>query len=151
MTLAISHRDGDQHVLDLVREVRPPFNPDSVVEESCQLVRPYRLSSLYGDRYGAGWVLERFQHHGITYLPAEKTKSDIYKELLPLLNNSRYCELLDNQRLVVQLLSLERRTGRGTGRDSIDHPPNAYDDIANAVAGALTLPSLNYLEAWGRW
>ena len=40
--------------------------------------------------------------------------------------------------LTAQLCSLERRTARG-GRDSIDHPPRARDDVANAVAGALTV------------
>jgi hypothetical protein len=42
--------------------------------------------------------------------------------------------LLDDQRLVTQLSSLERRTAR-SGRDSIDHPPGAHDDVANCVAG----------------
>jgi hypothetical protein len=56
--------------------------------------------------------------------------------LLPLLN-SRRCELLDNTRLVTQLVNLERRTSRG-GRDSIDHSPGAHDDLANCVAGVLT-------------
>lgn len=37
---------------------------------------------------------------------------------------------------VTQLCSLERRIARG-GRDSIDHPTNAQDDVANAVAGAI--------------
>jgi hypothetical protein len=60
----------------------------------------------------------------------------LYQGLLPLLN-SRRCELLDHPKLVNQLVNLERRTSRG-GRDSIDHPSNAHDDIANAVAGALT-------------
>src|SRR5262249_4903704 len=36
--------------------------------------------------------------------------------------------------LLTQLVGLERRTARG-GRDSIDHPPGAHDDLANAVAG----------------
>jgi hypothetical protein len=48
------------------------------------------------------------------------------------------CELLDHVRLAAQLTSLERKTARG-GRDSIDHAPNAHDDVANAVAGALVL------------
>ena len=26
---------------------------------------------------------------------------------------------------------------RAAGRDSIDHPPDAHDDVANAAAGAL--------------
>jgi hypothetical protein len=38
--------------------------------------------------------------------------------------------------MIGQLVSLERRTARG-GRDSIDHPPGAHDDVANAAAGVL--------------
>jgi hypothetical protein len=52
--------------------------------------------------------------------------------------NAHRCSLLDNRRLVLQLCSLERRVGRG-GRDSIDHPVGAHDDVANAAAGALLL------------
>ena len=37
-----------------------------------------------------------------------------------------------------QLVSLERRTARG-GKDSIDHPRGAHDDVANAVAGAVVI------------
>jgi hypothetical protein len=55
--------------------------------------------------------------------------------LLPLINSGAV-DLLDNERLIHQLIMLERRTSRG-GKDSIDHAPGAHDDIANAVAGAL--------------
>ncbi len=70
-------------------------------------------------------------------VPSAKPKADIYRELLPLLNAHR-CALLDHQRLVSQLVGLERRTAR-SGHDSIDHAPGGHDDIANAVAGALLL------------
>ena len=88
-----------------------------------------------GDRYGGEWPRERFFQHSITYRVAEKTRSDIYCELLPELN-SKSVALLDNQRLIAQLVGLERRTARG-GKDMIDHAPGAHDDLANAVAGAL--------------
>ena len=52
--------------------------------------------------------------------------------------NSGNVEQLDDKRLLSQLLSLERRTSWG-GRDSIDHPPNAHDDLANCAVGALLL------------
>ena len=78
---------------------------------------------------------EQFEHLGIRYLVSERTKSEIYRELLPLLN-SRKVELLDLPLLAVQLGGLERRTARG-GRDSIDHAPGAHDDVVNAAAGAL--------------
>ena len=50
--------------------------------------------------------------------------------------NSQRVELLDLPKLKTQLVALERRTGRA-GKDSIDHPPGARDDIANACAGVL--------------
>ena len=95
----------------------------------------YRVNTVHGDRYGGEWPAERFQSHGIIYKAAEQTKSDLYRDLLPLVNAARV-ELLDMPRLHAQLLGLERRTARG-GRDSIDHAPGAHDDLANAVAGAL--------------
>jgi hypothetical protein len=138
MTLAIAHRDkfGDA-ILDCIREVRPPFSPESVVDEFCTVLKQYRLTRVCGDRYAGEWAREPFRKRGIAYEPSEKPKSDIYRDMLPLLN-SRKVQLLDDRRLISQLHGLERRTARG-GRDSIDHGPGAHDDIANAVAGALVL------------
>lgn len=139
MTLAIGHRERDGlAVLDAVREVRPPFSPESVVVEFCTLLKSYGLSRATGDRYGGEWPREQFRKHGVTYEPADKSKSEFYVELLPLVNGKR-CALLDHPKLAAQLIGLERRTGRGTGRDSIDHAPGAHDDVANAVAGVLVL------------
>ena len=135
MTIAIAHREADLGVLDAVREVRPPFSPESVVQEFAALLKSYDLASVQGDRYGGEWPRERFWQHGISYDPTDKPKSDLYREMLPLLNSGKL-ELLDLPRLRTQLIGLERRTARG-GRDSIDHPPGAHDDIANAAAGAL--------------
>jgi hypothetical protein len=53
--------------------------------------------------------------------------------MLPSIN-SAFIELLDKARLFNQMVSLERRTARG-GRDSIDHPPQGHDDLANVLAG----------------
>jgi hypothetical protein len=76
-----------------------------------------------------------FREHGIAFEQSARPKSDIYGDLLPLLNAGRV-ELLDNLRLAAQLVGLERRTAR-SGRDSIDHAPGGHDDLANAVAGVL--------------
>jgi hypothetical protein len=136
MTLAIAHRDDDRGVLDAVRERRPPFSPDDVVSDFAALLRAYGITEVHGDRYAGEWPRERFRVHGIEYVPAEKPKSDIYRDLLPILNAHR-AGLLDSPRLVTQLCGLERRTARG-GKDSIDHSPGSHDDLANAVAGAIT-------------
>jgi hypothetical protein len=53
--------------------------------------------------------------------------------------NSRAIDLLDNSRLTAQLVSLERATHRGGGRDTIDHPRGSHDDLINAAAGSLVM------------
>ncbi len=136
MTLAIAHKEGDRAILDVIREVKPPFSPESVVGEFATLLKTYRIGTVIGDRYAGLWPRERFQVHAITYSAAAKPKSDLYRDFLPAVNGRRV-ELLDHPKLIAQLCSLERRTWRG-GRDSIDHPPNQHDDIVNACAGALT-------------
>jgi hypothetical protein len=136
MTLAIAHRQADRAVLDVIREVRPPFSPESVVREFSNVLKLYGQSRVTGDRYAGEWPREQFMRFGIRYVPAEKSKSDLYLDLLPAIN-SRLLDLLDHDRLLAQLVGLERKTGRG--KDVIDHPKHANDDVANAAAGALNL------------
>jgi hypothetical protein len=141
MTLAIVHAEDHTFVLDVVREARAPFSPEAVVLDFTSVLNAYGITMVVGDRYGGEWPREQFRKLGIEYTVSEIPKSDIYRELLPLLNSGRV-ELLDDRRLLAQLAGLERRTGRG-GRDSIDHAPGAHDDLANAAAGALTLTALS--------
>jgi hypothetical protein len=82
-------------------------------------------------------VEQAFEKLGVEYRPAERSKSDLYLDFLPLVNAGR-AEVLDVPRLATQLLGLERRTSRG-GRDSIDHAPGGHDDVANAAPGALVM------------
>jgi hypothetical protein len=114
-----------------------PFQPETVVIDFCETLAAYSISTVTGDRYAGLWPTEQFAKRGIAYVPSERVKSDIYRDMLPILN-SRRCQLLDIKRLISQFHSLERRTARG-GRDSIDHPPGLHDDIANSVAGSLVL------------
>ena len=137
MTLAIAHHDDGVAVLDCVREVRAPFQPEAVVEDFCATLAAYGVAKVTGDRYAGEWPREQFKKRNVDYVPSERAKSDIYRDALPLLN-SRKCQLLDIRRLISQLHGLERRTARG-GKDSIDHGPGQHDDVANAVAGAIVL------------
>jgi hypothetical protein len=139
MTLAIAHKEGNTCILDGVREVPAPFSPEAAVAEFSDLLKRYRVVRVTGDRYGGEWPPEAFRKCGIVYEPSLKTKSQLYIDLLPLVN-SRACDLLDHDKAVLQLIGLERRTSRG-GRDSIDHGPGGHDDVANAVAGAISLAS----------
>ncbi len=133
MTLAIGHSETDRAVVDAMRERKPPFSPEAVVEEYAALIKSYGLSEVTGDRYAGEWPREAFRRHGIAYKLADQTRSQLYQDMLPLLN-SRRLSLLDSAVLVAQICGLERRVARG-GRESIDHPPKGHDDLANAVAG----------------
>lgn len=145
--LAIAHREEDRVILDCVREWRAPFNPSVPVKESAALLETYGVTYVTGDRYAGAWPHERYADHGIGYEVSERDKSDLYRDLLPLIN-TREAELLENQRLTQQLLGLDRRTAQ-RGRDTIafmrrhsrseDGHSSAHDDVANAVAGALVL------------
>ena len=113
----------------------PPFSPEAVIEEFAKLLRSYRITSIRGDRYAGEFPREQFRKHGINYEPAERTKSELYGDLVPTINSGAV-DLLDHPKLISQLIGLERRARSG-GRDQIDHAPGGHDDIANAVAGAV--------------
>ncbi len=134
-TLAIAHHEGKTAILDCVRERQPPFSPEAVIQEYAGLLKQYRITQVFGDRYAGEFPREQFRKHGVNFEPAERSKSELYGDLVAVIN-SRGCDLLDNNRLVGQLIGLERRV-RTAGRDLIDHAPGGHDDLANAVAGAL--------------
>ena len=68
---------------------------------------------------------------------------------LPLINSGAVA-LLDNERMMLQLVSLERTTT--SVRDRVDHPKGMHDDLANAAAGALVMASqgsgYSFQQAW---
>src|SRR3974377_162786 len=133
-TLAVGHKDIATKVMvvDVIREVKPPFSPEAVCAEFAQLLKAYGISKGVGDRYAGEWPKEQFGKFGIRYEQSAKPKSDLYIDLLAAIN-SRRVALLDHGKLITQLCSLERRVAR-SGRDSIDHAPGAHDDLANRVA-----------------
>ena len=137
MTMAIGHREGDTAILDLIREVKPKFNPEAVVAEFADACRAYRVSTIRGDRYAAEWTQSAFRKAGIHYKEISESKSELYTGILPAINAGAV-RLLDSKTLINQLCSLERRTVRGGRRvDQVDHPKGAHDDVANAAAGVL--------------
>lgn len=135
--VAIAHRDGSCLVIDCVRAWQPPFNPTSVVAEAASLLKRYRCHTVTGDRYGGEWPREAFRHEGISYTVADRDRSALYMELLPVVNAGNV-ELLDDAKLLRELRALERRSGTA-GRDRVDHRPGDHDDRANCVAGVVAL------------
>ena len=108
-----------------------------MTKEFSDFLKSYGISGVFGDNYGGEWPKAEFAKNGINYELSELHKSELYLNLIPVLC-SRKVELLDNEKLKNELRRLERRRGR-SGRDTIDHPPRGSDDVANAVAGVVSL------------
>ena len=134
-SMAIAHAEGDHVVIDLVRERHG--SPAAIAAEFSEVLKAYGIATVSGDRYAGRWPRDEFQKHGITYQPSEQDRSALYLEFLARISSGQV-ELPPLVKLHRQLCALERRTGR-SGRDMIDHPPGGHDDLANAVAGAVTL------------
>jgi hypothetical protein len=137
MTAAVAHLDGAKVVVDRVWRYAPPFSPAAVAAELASELRAYQIGSVSGDRFAAQWCAERFQAHGLTYLPSPLTKSQIYLAFAPMVLSEEVA-LPDHPRLIAELTALERRPSR-VGRDAVDHAPRGHDDLANACAGAAVL------------
>ncbi|MHC1769014.1 MAG: hypothetical protein AB9869_32810 [Verrucomicrobiia bacterium] len=134
--LVIAHKENGKLVQDCARVWTAPYNPFAVVADMAATLRRFRLSRVVGDAYAGEWPVAAFQQHGVKYRLAERSKNELYAELLPLLCGGRhFIELLDNPLQTNQLASLERRARTG-GNDVIDHPRNGHDDVANALAVA---------------
>jgi hypothetical protein len=138
--IAISHKDGDQIVIDAVREVIPPFSAAEVVTNiAVPLCKQYGgITKVWGDNFAGEFAKEPFRNAGIFYELHKQHKSELYRDpMLPLIN-SRKITLPRIDRLINQACTLERSTKRN-GRDEITHPPHGHDDLINAAAGAAAV------------
>jgi hypothetical protein len=137
--VAVTHADGGRIILDGVWEWRAPFDPDVVTEALVTELRRYHITRVISDRYAGDWVASRLRaHEGMRLAFSSLSKSELYANAIPLFTaGAKRVELPDAPRLVKQLLSLERRTGRTTGQELIGPPEGTLDDVANAACGAL--------------
>ena len=132
-TLCIGHKEGESFVADVVRGTRAPFDPVEVTRSYATLLKDYRLSKAFGDNYSAEWAVSAFKECGIRYERADKNKSALYLEALPLFMRGAI-RIPDLPVLTRELRLLERQTHR-SGRDTIDHGRHGMDDFVNALCG----------------
>jgi hypothetical protein len=140
--LAVSASDGAGHPIAHVLEVhecRAPFNPAQVVDELGASCAELGIRQVHGDSFALGWLAAMLRGVGLEYRVSPLTKSQLYLELLVLINAGRV-SLPNDPRLLRQLMGLIRRP-TGSGRESVDHAARAgaRDDVANAAAGAAVL------------
>jgi hypothetical protein len=137
-SLAIGHKTEDKKVVtDCIRRYRPPHNPYQVIGWMVEELRRFGIRQVTGDNYAAEFVKQAFESKGVRYEKSELPKSQLYLEFLPRICSGQV-ELLDDEFLVNQLASLERRTRSG-GKDIVDHPSGGHDDISNVVSGVCSV------------
>ncbi|MGP9831142.1 hypothetical protein [Marinobacter sp. NSM] len=143
-TLAIAFTDGERVITAGVWAERG--NPAEITAKYAKILKQYRISTIHGDRYAADWPVQEFAKHRITMKPSELNRSELYLELLPMLQTGTV-DLPPDEKTLTQFSLLERRTGR-SGKDSVDHGPQGHDDRANAVAGAARMAKRASANDW---
>jgi hypothetical protein len=144
-TMSIAHREMHNGVVrvvvtDYLYASHNP-NPDQVVEEIAAILKQYRVTTIIGDSYAKQWVVVAFRKCGIDYRKSALDRSEIYLNFKPLVLAHQVL-LIDDPKATAEFVGLVRRTYPG-GKDKIDHETNAHDDLANAIAGAAVLASLD--------
>jgi hypothetical protein len=79
MTIAIARRERDLVIVDVVREIVAPFDPESATKEFVKLLHSYGLNRVTGDRYAGEWVRQSFEKLRVTYSLSELPKSGLTK------------------------------------------------------------------------
>jgi hypothetical protein len=137
-TCGIAHAERDLVFDDAALEIRAPFDTADAVVRVAAFLRSYKLNETMGDDYAKGFAIAAFRQNNIRVLerPPETDRSALYLSLLPRLISGQV-RLRDDERAVLQLAELERRTMPG-GHDKVNHPNRAghHDDLANSIAGA---------------
>jgi hypothetical protein len=137
-TICIGHKDtSGRFICDLLQGKEPPFDPAVVTRECAALASEYKCTKIIGDAYSADWVVSSYRECHVTYECAEKNKSELYLEGLPVFSRG-LVSLPEHRRLGRELRLLERHVSRA-GRDRVDHGRGGSDDYANALFGALNL------------
>ena len=139
--------DASIYFIDVLVERKPPFDPAATLEELSMVLKEYRITTVYGDRFAGSFPKEAFSKSGIKFVTTDQSKSNIYQAALPLLTSGKV-ELLDKPRLRNQMINLERKSTTG-GRVAIDHARSGHDDTANAVAGCIVHLSLKGVKTHG--
>ena len=61
--MAVAHCEGDQVLLDCVRERKPRFVPTAVVAEFAEVLSRYGVHEVFGDRVGGGFHADEWSPH----------------------------------------------------------------------------------------
>jgi hypothetical protein len=149
--IAIAHRETKDKriIVDLIRGTRGRHDPIEITRSYAELLREYRVRSIKGDRYGAGWVKSVWSKAGVRFISSDLPKSQIYLECQPIF--ARGLASLPNHAVLLRELRLLELTRHRNGKDSVDHPRGGHDDHINAAAGAIDSVCRNLGVDYSSW
>jgi len=134
--IALGRLEGEKIIIDVIRSRAPKFNPEDVTREYCDLLKSYGIGQVVGDKFSGDFASNCFAKFGISYVRAEKTKSECYLEAEGIFNTARV-GLPNRETTISQLKALVRKVRSG-GRDSVDtDSAQGHEDEANVVAGLI--------------
>jgi hypothetical protein len=64
MPLSIGHREKEMTIIDVVREIPAPFDPEGATEEFANGLKADGLQNVTGDRYAGQWCARRSKSAG---------------------------------------------------------------------------------------
>jgi hypothetical protein len=138
--LSIGHRDYTKglQVQDVIREVRPPFVPETVIGEFAELAKRYGVTTVYADQFAYGLHASLWDgtRTGVRLAEAKYNTAENFLRLLPSLL-AKKVRFLDSKVLRSQFSSLERHMMSGNETIRKPQTASARDDVATATAGAL--------------
>lgn len=135
--VAIGHLENNRAIIDVIRSQAPKFNPDEVTSQYCELLKQYRISRVYGDKFSGDWSSNSYESRDVHYERSEKTKSELYLEAESPFNTESV-DLPNRELSITQLKNLIRKTRSG-GKDSVDTDSGQPEDEANVIAGLIYL------------
>jgi hypothetical protein len=134
----IGHREGDQILIDLAAEQRPPFDASLITSDLAAACHVFHISEVTADRFSHGFFSAELARHGLTYMPSDRDKSRLYLDSLPQIASPGRVRLLDMPAIVEQYALLERKVG-ANGRDRVDARGNRHEDLANTVSAVIAM------------
>lgn len=135
----IGHADGEQVVIDVVRQIKAvpgaTLNPKEVMAEIIPILRQFRVRCVLTDQYHFASLAQLSQEMGVSLQEFKFTgtaKSSLYGNLQQLVNQRRI-RFVDYPELLKELKSLERRLTHG-GLVRVAAPEGMFDDLATVCA-----------------
>jgi Terminase large subunit, T4likevirus-type, N-terminal len=149
---SIGHRDGEQIIIDLATERKPPFDASTVTAELASCCQAYRIGEVTADRFSHGFFSSELSKHGLSYRASDRDKSRLYIDSLPQIASPGRVRFPDVPAIPEQYALLERKAG-SNGHDRVDARGNRHEDLVNAVSAVVAMLSgaKSYADGWNEY